>query len=456
MIAIVPAVIVSIIYGESGTATARIQPGDFSSSCRSGIPVVMFTPTSSRWASRQSDLAKVLPICWASVIAGQHLAVCSLQRRDGLCTSFWSARKLEYDAVILDHVRKLARFGSGRLSCSSMSPTDGPRATSMSSPPRVRRDKIDRESIEAIAASRAEGFKVGRFSPRRSREEIAARASASNATSSRWRPWSPRARRCSRGSVANERVISRCCGCSWSARIPQLPTRTCQTAMARPASRFTSASREEKPLTGPVEDISSIYAIEKDPSRGDERIAQRLALARHPSGLVGASPIRACPLSAIHGVKLTETGRLAALRTLAPPRDRSNLARALGYQWDRVHEEAERWSMPSTSWWTNGAMIEAGVDPHGAPIPPARRVDETEYTHWRAGQERPASSFASPMSPEMLRYLGELHRPGTRLTSGHEHVRRTINATVGRRNSRSSGRASASHRARAGKRTKRR
>ena len=78
------------------------------------------------------------------------------------------------------------------------------------------------------------------------------------------------------------------------------------------------------------------------------------------------------------GVRLTEAGRLEALRILRRHRIlETYLTQRLGYSWDEVHDEAERLEHA-----TSDALIERMAaalgfpehDPHGAPIPSADGV----------------------------------------------------------------------------------
>jgi DtxR family transcriptional regulator, Mn-dependent transcriptional regulator len=90
-------------------------------------------------------------------------------------------------------------------------------------------------------------------------------------------------------------------------------------------------------------------------------MARRLADA----GLVAHAPYR--------GVRLTAAGRRTALRTLRRHRViEAYLVRALGYQWDEVHPEAERLEHSASDALVDrmaAAIGEPTTDPHGAPIP---------------------------------------------------------------------------------------
>jgi DtxR family Mn-dependent transcriptional regulator len=125
-----------------------------------------------------------------------------------------------------------------------------------------------------------------------------------------------------------------------------------------------------------------------------------------------------------HGVKLTEAGRRVALRTLRRHRViEAYLAEALGYPWDRVHDEAERLEHAASDELVDRMAATIGepeVDPHGAPIPTRDgSVDETEYA---ALSELPVGAAGvvvrvADEDPAMLRYLAELLIvPGKRVT----------------------------------------
>jgi DtxR family Mn-dependent transcriptional regulator len=197
-----------------------------------------------------------------------------------------------------------------------------------------------------------------------------------------------------------------------------------------------SAARDEvrtkppstEPLTAPVEDyLKAIYTIGKGTgAAATNDIAQRLALApASVSGMVRRLADQGLlAYERYHGVKLTETGRRAALRTLRRHRViEAYLAQALGYPWDRVHEEAERLEHAASDELVDRMAATIGepeVDPHGAPIPTRDgAVDETEYTSLAdlpIGVPGMVVRVADE-DPAMLRYLAELSVvPGKRIT----------------------------------------
>lgn len=187
-------------------------------------------------------------------------------------------------------------------------------------------------------------------------------------------------------------------------------------------------SQAPEPLTAPVEDyLKAIYAIGKGTgAAATNDIAQRLALApASVSGMVRRLADQGLlAYERYHGVKLTESGRRAALRTLRRHRViEAYLSQALGYPWDRVHDEAERLEHAASDELVDRMAVTIGepeVDPHGAPIPTRDgSVDETEYTSLA---DLPVGVAGVVMrvtdeDPEMLRYLGDLSVvPGKRVT----------------------------------------
>ena len=187
-------------------------------------------------------------------------------------------------------------------------------------------------------------------------------------------------------------------------------------------------SDAEEPLTAPVEDyLKAIYTIGKGTgAAATNEIAQRLALApASVSGMVRRLAEQGLlAYERYHGVKLTETGRRAALRTLRRHRViEAYLAHALGIPWDRVHDEAERLEHAVSDDLVDRMALAIGepeVDPHGAPIPTRDgSVDETEYTSLvdlAIGVPGLVVRVADE-DPAMLRYLAELSVvPGKRIT----------------------------------------
>lgn len=206
-----------------------------------------------------------------------------------------------------------------------------------------------------------------------------------------------------------------------------------------------SAVKPGEPLTAPVEDyLKAIYTIGKGTSAAATNdIARRLALApASVSGMVRRLADQGLlAYERYHGVRLTESGRRAALRTLRRHRVvEAYLSQALGYPWDRVHEEAERLEHAASDELVDRMAVAIGepeVDPHGAPIPTRDgAVDETEHTSLAdlaIGVPGLVVRVADE-DPAMLRYLAELSVvPGKRITvKARAPYGGPITVTVGR------------------------
>lgn len=145
-----------------------------------------------------------------------------------------------------------------------------------------------------------------------------------------------------------------------------------------------TAIKAIQPLTGPVEDyLKAIFEIENaepaDPERanaaGTNEIAQALGIA--PASVTGMlrrlAELGLISYERYRGVRLSDSGRKAALRTIRRHRViEAYLTKALGYPWDRVHEEAERLEHAASDDLVDrmaAAIGEPATDPHGAPIP---------------------------------------------------------------------------------------
>ena len=127
-------------------------------------------------------------------------------------------------------------------------------------------------------------------------------------------------------------------------------------------------------LTASAEDyLNAVYEIERRGAAASTTdLAQELRVAPASvsgmvrrlaeQGLLSHEPYR--------GARLTAAGRVAALRTIRRHRViESYLVRALGFPWDRVHEEAERLEHAASDELVDRmaeAVGEPAVDPHGA------------------------------------------------------------------------------------------
>lgn len=180
-------------------------------------------------------------------------------------------------------------------------------------------------------------------------------------------------------------------------------------------------------LTASAEDyLKAIYAIERaEEAAGTSDLAQRLGLTPASvsgmvrrlaeQGLLSYEPYR--------GARLTPDGRRAALRTLRRHRIiEVFLVKMLAYEWDCVHEEAERLEHAASDELIDrmaAVLGDPSYDPHGAPIPTREGVvDETPHATLADIEIGTATRVARVLEhdPGVLRYLDELGiRPGAEL-----------------------------------------
>lgn len=182
-----------------------------------------------------------------------------------------------------------------------------------------------------------------------------------------------------------------------------------------------------EPLTRSVEDyLKTIYLLSQrgEPASTND-IAHHLELSA-PSvsgmikrlaeqGLVEHEPYR--------GVELTAEGRRLAIRMVRRHRVlEAYLVAKLGYDWDGVHEEAERLEHAVSDTLINrmaAALGDPQVDPHGDPIPTADGwVEELVFpplVEMDVGSDAEIRRVSTD-DPERLRYLASLGlKPGTRV-----------------------------------------
>jgi DtxR family transcriptional regulator, Mn-dependent transcriptional regulator len=173
--------------------------------------------------------------------------------------------------------------------------------------------------------------------------------------------------------------------------------------------------------------LKAIYHLqERDGAVATSALAQALGVAA-PSvtgmmkKLAGLKLVRHTPYQ---GVLLTPAGRKIALEVIRHHRLLElYLAEALGYSWDRVHEEAERLEHVISEEFEEKIFQTLGCpvrDPHGEPIPAkdgqvdARRMDRlSELAIGTSG----VIGQVSESTAEILRYLGARGLvPDTRVT----------------------------------------
>lgn len=189
-----------------------------------------------------------------------------------------------------------------------------------------------------------------------------------------------------------------------------------------------SASVPASPLTRSVEDYLKViyHAAARAGSATTSDIAAGLGVA--PASVTGMvkrlSESGLLEHEPYHGVRLTEAGRQAALRTIRRHRIlESYLIAKLGYDWATVHEEAERLEHAVSETLIERmaeALSNPRYDPHGDPIPTADgHIEETSW--FPLDQATVGDSVwlrqVQYADPERLRYLDQLGlRPGIQLT----------------------------------------
>jgi DtxR family Mn-dependent transcriptional regulator len=172
-------------------------------------------------------------------------------------------------------------------------------------------------------------------------------------------------------------------------------------------------------LSRSVEDyLKAIYRLaEEGGTAATNDIAQRLDLS--PASVTGMVKKLAESGHLEHvpyrGVRLTETGRLAALAVMRRHRLlETYLITKLGYDWSNVHAEAERLEHAVSDELIDRmafALGEPKYDPHGAPIPTRNGDIERTALEPLAAMEAGAHVALRQVGdgdPERLRYLKSL------------------------------------------------
>lgn len=180
-------------------------------------------------------------------------------------------------------------------------------------------------------------------------------------------------------------------------------------------------------ITAPAEDyLKAIYDIERGgEAAATNDIAARLGIAAASvSGMIRRLADQGLiSHERYKGTRLTAAGRKAALRTIRRHRViEAYLAKALGYPWDRVHEEAERLEHAASDELVDRmarAIGEPASDPHGAPIPTREGdVDETPQRTLREATPGPRWRVVSVADEDadLLRYVAKLGlQPGAQV-----------------------------------------
>ena len=177
-------------------------------------------------------------------------------------------------------------------------------------------------------------------------------------------------------------------------------------------------------LTRSIEDyLKAIYELEQDGSPAQTSAIAGVLEVAPPSvsgmvkrlseaGLLQHVPYR--------GVQLTEDGRREALKMVRRHRIvETYLTTKLGYDWDSVHDEAERLEHAVSDELIERMAMALGsprYDPHGAPIP--AKDGTIENPSYISLAEVPVGGFAefrmvSDKDAERLRFIGSLGlKPG--------------------------------------------
>jgi len=172
-------------------------------------------------------------------------------------------------------------------------------------------------------------------------------------------------------------------------------------------------------VSAPVEDyLKAIYDLAgRSGTASTNDVAARLGVA--PASVTGMirrlSGQGLLEYERYRGVRLSEEGRVVALRTIRRHRIiESYLTERLGYAWDRVHDEAERLEHAASDELVErmaSALGNPTSDPHGAPIPTADgEVDERRHRTLAdlAVGTRARMVRVSDKNPGLLRYLAEI------------------------------------------------
>jgi DtxR family Mn-dependent transcriptional regulator len=180
-----------------------------------------------------------------------------------------------------------------------------------------------------------------------------------------------------------------------------------QSALSRSIEDYLKAILELESGGGPAQTTSIAESLAVAPASVSGML-KRLAEA----GLIEHEPYK--------GVTLTHGGRRAALKVVRRHRIlESYLMSKLVYDWDTVHDEAERLEHAASDQLIERMAMALGhprYDPHGAPIPTTggeiERPDHLPLTDVPVGRIAELR-MVSDKDPEKLRYLASLGlKPG--------------------------------------------
>lgn len=179
-----------------------------------------------------------------------------------------------------------------------------------------------------------------------------------------------------------------------------------------------SAGEEMQASPAMQDYLKAIYVIaEKGGKVTTSELARRLGVSA-PSAtsmLQKLADMKLVDYSPYHGVRLLPAGRKVALEVLRHHRlIELYLTEAMGYPWDRVHEEAERLEHVISEEFEERIAEILGhptTDPHGHPIPAKEGTLESETAVSLDGLEPGTMAVLQRVpdrDPELLRYLDSL------------------------------------------------
>lgn len=165
-----------------------------------------------------------------------------------------------------------------------------------------------------------------------------------------------------------------------------------------------------------VKTIYQISADQQGEAAATGKVAEALGVlpGTVTSMLKTLSEAKLAHYTPYEGVKLTESGRLLAMRVIRRHRlIELFLARTLDLTWDQVHEEAENLEHAVSDWLVDRMDAYLGhpqADPHGDPIPTADgslRTTAGRSLAELAAADRFRLARVLDQSPEFLRFLSD-------------------------------------------------
>jgi DtxR family Mn-dependent transcriptional regulator len=172
-------------------------------------------------------------------------------------------------------------------------------------------------------------------------------------------------------------------------------------------------------ITKAIEDyLKTIHSLHTHGTRvSTSAIAERLGVAQASvTGMIKKlADLKLVEHSPYHGVELTSAGNKIALEIIRHHRLLElYLAEAMGYSWDKVHDEAEKLEHFISEEFEDKMDAFLGqptVDPHGAPIPTKEgHLPKQDYHSLANATTGHIVCIVEVLDddPEKLRYLGKL------------------------------------------------